>query len=54
MAENDDEEVRAVRRLILRKIDAGMDGALEDIAVLDIWLRILKENVRSVRRRSFL
>ncbi|KAK0193483.1 hypothetical protein F5146DRAFT_1221090 [Armillaria mellea] len=37
--ENDDEDTRAIRRLLLRKIEAGIGGALDDLDTLLSWLR---------------
>ncbi len=54
MVENDDEETRAIRRLLLRKIEAGIGGALDDLDTVVSWLRIVKEAVRGVKRRAYL
>ncbi|KAK0204505.1 ankyrin repeat-containing domain protein [Desarmillaria ectypa] len=54
MVENDDEETRAIRRLLLRKIEAGIGGALDDLDTIVGWLRIVKEAVRGVKRRAYL
>ncbi|KAK0476396.1 ankyrin repeat-containing domain protein [Armillaria novae-zelandiae] len=54
MVENDDEETRAIRRLLLRKIEAGIAGALDDLDTLVSWLRVVKEAVRGVKRRAYL
>lgn len=54
LAERDDEETRAVRRYILRKIQAGTAGAVEDLDTIHEWLRILKEVVHGVKRRAYL
>ncbi|KAG7444851.1 ankyrin [Guyanagaster necrorhizus] len=54
IVENDNEETRAIRRLLLRKIEAGIGGALDDLDTVVSWLRIVKEAVRSVKRRAYL
>ncbi|KAK0495161.1 ankyrin repeat-containing domain protein [Armillaria luteobubalina] len=54
MVENDDEETRVIRRLLLRKIEAGIGGALDDLDTVISWLRIVKEAVRGVKRRAYL
>ncbi|KAK7044086.1 hypothetical protein VNI00_007802 [Paramarasmius palmivorus] len=54
LAENDDEEVKAIRRLILRKIEARTDGALDEIDKVLPWLRVVKETIRGVKRRAYL
>ncbi|KIY68729.1 hypothetical protein CYLTODRAFT_373966 [Cylindrobasidium torrendii FP15055 ss-10] len=52
--ESDDDETRVVRRLVLRKIDAHISAAQEEIDLVIQWLRIVKEVVRGVRRRAYL
>lgn len=51
---NDDEDTRAVRRLLLRKIEAGVVGSWDEIDKATGWLRIVKEVVRGVKRRAYL
>lgn len=52
--ENDDEDTRAVRRLLLRKIEAGILGSWDEMDKAMSWLRIVKEVVRGVKRRAYL
>ncbi|KAF9026031.1 ankyrin [Hymenopellis radicata] len=52
--DNDDDETRAIRRLLLRKIEATLGGALDEIDMAVGWLRIVKEVVRGVKRRAYL
>ncbi len=51
---DDDDETRAIRRLLLRKIEATFCGALDEIDMVVGWLRIVKEVVRGVKRRAYL
>ncbi|KAF5367068.1 hypothetical protein D9758_003933 [Tetrapyrgos nigripes] len=53
IADNDDEELKAIRRLVLRKIEARHDGALDEMDKVVGWLRIIKETVRGVKRRTY-
>ena len=50
----DDQETRAIRRFVLRKIDAAVSGAVNDADFVDSWLQIVKESVRGVQRRAYL
>lgn len=52
--ENDDEDTRAIRRLLLRKIEAGIIGSWDEMDKVMGWLRIVKEVVRGVKRRAYL
>jgi hypothetical protein len=52
--ENDDEDARAVRRLLLRKIEAGVVGSWSEMEKAMSWMRIVKEVVRGVKRRAYL
>ncbi|KAJ8072200.1 hypothetical protein PM082_015758 [Marasmius tenuissimus] len=54
LAENDDEETKAIRRLILRKIEARTDGALDEVEKSAPRLRVVRETVRGVKRRAHL
>ncbi|KAG7089927.1 hypothetical protein E1B28_011559 [Marasmius oreades] len=54
IAENDDEETKAIRRLILRKIEARTDGALDEVEKATPRLRVVTETVRGVKRRACL
>ena len=54
MIENDDEDTRTVRRLLLRKIEAGVVGSWDEMDKAMSWLRIVKEVVRGVKRRAYL
>jgi len=53
IADNDDEEIKAIRRLILRKIEARHDGALDEMDKVVGWLQVIKETVRGVKRRTY-
>jgi len=52
--EYDDEDTRAIRRLLLRKIEASIVGSLDELDRVVNWLRIVKEVVRGVKRRAYL
>ncbi|KAF9266468.1 ankyrin [Marasmius fiardii PR-910] len=54
VAENDDEETKAIRRLILRKFEATMDGALDEVEKAAPKLCVAKETIRGVKRRAGL
>ena len=54
LTENDDEDARIVRRLLLRKIEAQISGAWDEVDKVIGWLQIVKEAVRSVKRRAHL
>jgi len=52
--ENDDEDIRIVRRLLLRKIEAQTSGQWDEADKVNGWIQIVKEAVRSVKRRAYL
>jgi len=54
LIENDDDETRALRRLLLRKIEAGVVGSWDEMDKVMNWLRIIKEVVQGVKRRAYL
>jgi hypothetical protein len=54
LMEYDDEDTRAIRRLLLRKIEASIVGSLDELDRVVNWLRIVKEVVRGVKRRAYL
>lgn len=54
ITENDDEDTRVIRRLLLRKIEAQMAGAWDETERVVAWLRVVKEAVRGVKRRAYL
>jgi hypothetical protein len=47
MADTDDEDTRALRGLLLRKIGTRLDGSFEEIDKITIWLRIVREVLRT-------
>jgi len=49
-----DEDTRHIRRLLLRKIEAQISGAWDEVDKITIWLQIIKEAVRGVKRRAYL
>ncbi|KIM35268.1 hypothetical protein M413DRAFT_351212 [Hebeloma cylindrosporum] len=54
LTENDDEDIRILRRLLLRKIEAQTSGAWDEVDKVTGWIQIVKEAVRSVKRRAYL
>ncbi|KAJ4480004.1 ankyrin repeat-containing domain protein [Lentinula aciculospora] len=54
LAESDDEETRAIRRLLLRKIDARHNGVLDEIEKIDRWLLVIKDVIQGVKRRTYV
>ncbi|CAK5268653.1 unnamed protein product [Mycena citricolor] len=52
LSEQDDDDTRLVRRLLLRKIDAGVAGAQDDLEKGVEWLRVVKAAVRGTKRRA--
>ncbi|KAH7925858.1 ankyrin [Leucogyrophana mollusca] len=54
LREDEDEDSRVLRRLLLRKIGARVDGAFDEIDRANIWLRIVKEVLRDLKNRTFL
>ncbi|KAK2460155.1 hypothetical protein APHAL10511_007834 [Amanita phalloides] len=50
----DDEDVRIIRRLLLRKIEGQTCDAWDELERVVGWLRIIKEVVRGVKRRAYL
>ena len=54
LMENDDDDTRALRRLLLRKIEAGLTGSWDEMDKVEGWLGIVREAVRGVKRRAYL
>ncbi|GLB44891.1 putative ankyrin repeat [Lyophyllum shimeji] len=54
VTENDDDDTRAIRRLLLRKIEAGIVGSWDEMDKVLSWQRIVKEAARGVKRRAYL
>ncbi|KAF5379780.1 hypothetical protein D9615_005707 [Tricholomella constricta] len=54
LMENDDDDTRTIRRLLLRKIEAGVVGSYDEMDKVLGWQRIVKEAVRGVKRRAYL
>lgn len=50
--DGEDEDTRALRRLILRKINAHIDGAFDEIDRANVWLRVVKNVLRDLRVRT--
>ncbi|KAG6916170.1 hypothetical protein DXG01_008143 [Tephrocybe rancida] len=54
LMENDDEDTRTLRRLLLRKVEAGVVGSWDEMDKVLSWLRIVGEATRGVKRRAYL
>jgi hypothetical protein len=50
--DDEDEDSRALRRLLLRKISARINGAFDEIDRANVWLRIVKSVLRDFRTRT--
>lgn len=50
--ESDDDDVRALRRLVTRKIEERTDVAVEEVEKALDWLRVVKDTVQTLRRRT--
>lgn len=50
--DDEDEDSRALRRLLLRKISARVDGAFDEIDRTKVWLRIVKNVLRDLKMRT--
>jgi hypothetical protein len=54
MSGHADDDTRHIRRLLLRKIEAQISGAWDEVDQIMVWLQIIKEAVRGVKRRAYL
>jgi len=54
ISEEDDDDLRIIRRLIFRKIETLTSDAWDELEKIVSWLRIIKEVVRGVKRRAYL
>ncbi|KAM5538527.1 hypothetical protein V8D89_007860 [Ganoderma adspersum] len=52
LIEAEDDDTRVLRRLLTRKVEARMDGALDAIDKALTWLRIVQDTLRTLRRRT--
>jgi hypothetical protein len=52
--DTDDEDTRALRGLLLRKIETRLGGSFDEIDKVTMWLRIVREVVRGVKIRTGL
>ena len=50
----DDEDTRALRGLLLRKIETRLNGSFDEIDKITMWLRVVREVVRGVKNRAIL
>lgn len=50
--DDDEEDTRALRRLILRKLPARLDGVFDELERMTQWLGIVRETIRAVQRQS--
>ncbi|KDQ57205.1 hypothetical protein JAAARDRAFT_131495 [Jaapia argillacea MUCL 33604] len=54
LIEGDDEDIRVLRRLLMKKIETRLDGALDEIDKMGTWLRVTREVLKSFKRRTGL
>ncbi|KAJ6466526.1 hypothetical protein C8R47DRAFT_37538 [Mycena vitilis] len=54
LAENEDDDTRVVRRLLLRKVGTGANGAQEQLEKGVNWLRTVREVVRGAKKRAYI
>ena len=47
----DEEDTRALQRLLKRKIAGKVELALEEVEKVEVWLKVVKSVVRGVQRR---
>lgn len=52
LIEGDDEDMRALRRLLTRKIEARTYRAFDAIEKSSTWIRVVKDVSRTLRRRT--
>ncbi|TRM64262.1 ankyrin repeat-containing domain protein [Schizophyllum amplum] len=50
--DDDEEDVRLLRRLLFRKVEVGLEGAAEELQRVGEWLCIIKDSVRAVKHRT--
>ncbi|KAH8831697.1 ankyrin repeat-containing domain protein [Flagelloscypha sp. PMI_526] len=48
----EDEDVRLLRRLLVRKMEAHVEGALDELEVALKWTKVVKEVLRSLKTRT--
>ncbi|KAJ6570099.1 hypothetical protein DFH09DRAFT_982615 [Mycena vulgaris] len=54
LAEQEDDDTRVVRRLLLRKIDTGASGAQEELEKGVNWLRTVKDVVKDAKKKAYI
>jgi hypothetical protein len=54
LVDSDDEDTKALQRLVLRKIEARLGGALAEVGRVNAWLRAIREVLRGAKRRAYL
>ncbi len=54
LTEHSDEDTCNIRRLLLRKIEAQISDAWDEVDKVALWLQIVKEAIRGVKRRAYL
>ncbi|KXN86468.1 Ankyrin repeat domain-containing protein 50 [Leucoagaricus sp. SymC.cos] len=50
----DDDETRSMRRLLLRRIEAQLRGAYEEVDKVVTWISVVQDVVSGVKRRTYL
>ncbi|KAF7312073.1 hypothetical protein MIND_00219500 [Mycena indigotica] len=54
LSEQEDDDTRVVRRLLLRKIETGANGARDELEKGVNWLRTIKEVVQSAKKTAYV
>lgn len=52
--ENDDEDIKVVHRLLLRRVEPAVSSSRDEVEKAFTWLSIVQEAVRGVKRRAYL
>ena len=52
LIESEDDDVRTIRRLLTRRVEARTDGAFDEVDRAMTWLRIVQDTLRTLRRRT--
>ena len=50
--QTEDDDVRTIRRLLTRRVEARTDGAFDEVDKVMTWLRIVQDTLRTLRRRT--
>ncbi|KAH9945271.1 ankyrin [Epithele typhae] len=50
LIDSDDDDLRTIRRLLTRRVEARTDGAFDEVEKAMSWLRIVQDTLRTLRR----